>query len=573
LKTYADFNISIPPNQPGPEISTQCPACSPTRKKKNATPLRVNIDKGKWFCHHCSWAGGLDDGVKSAGNPRQWANDDWRIPDYASVKEMPSAPLKWFFGRGITKEVLTRNDIGYGPRWMPQVEAEVNAIMFPFKRNGIVVNIKSRDGSKNFRQEAGCERILYGMDDMSSETIWVEGEMDKLSLEVAGYKNCVSVPDGAPSANAKNYDSKFDFLANCSTEIEAVKIHIIAVDNDEPGLTLQRELVRRLGAEFCKIVEWPEGCKDANDVLLKHGMPELQGCIETAKFCQVDGIFRSRDIIKEIGSLYFKGNDEGIKIGLGEFDDLYRVRAGELTIVTGIPGSGKSEFMDQVAINLAKNHGWHFGLFSPENQPVQNHIIKLIEKMAGKPFFKSHKAYRMGESEVYEHVAFCDKHIFQIDPPEEEMTIDGILKLATVCVRRHGIKGLIIDPWNEIEHRKPANLTETEYISATLSKVRRWGRTNDVHVWIVAHPTKMQKDKDGKYPVPTPYDISGGAHWRNKADYALTVHRGDQYGTADVYVQKVRFKYVGRVGAAKFSWCPISGRYECMNVIKQGGEE
>lgn len=573
MKSFADYGIDVPPNQAGPEVSAICPACSASRKKKNAKPLRVNIISGKWFCHHCSWSGGLGDGEKTKANPRQWMSDDWRIPEYQSVKEMPSSPLKWFMGRGITLEVLRRNDIGFGKKWMPQIEDEVDAIQFPFKRKGVVVNIKSRDGKKNFRQEAGCERILFGLDDIAETTIWVEGEIDKLSLEVAGYKNCVSVPDGAPGPNTKNYDAKFDFLSNCMKEIETIKTHIIAVDNDEPGLTLQRELIRRLGAEYCKIVEWPEDCKDANEVLTKHGIAELQGCIESAKFCQIDGIFRARDLIKEVGSLYFKGQDEGIRIGLGEFDELYRVRPGELTIVTGIPGSGKSEFLDQVIIHLAKNHGWHFGIFSPENQPVQNHIIKFIEKMSGKPFFKNKQAYRIEEQEIYGHMAFCDEHIFQIDPPESEMTIDGILKLATVCVRRHGVKGLIIDPWNEIEHRKPMNLSETEYISATLSKVRRWARANDVHTWIIAHPTKMQKGKDGKYPVPTPYDISGGAHWRNKADYAITVHRGDQYGTADVFVQKVRFKYVGRIGAAKFSWCPLSGRYECIQVIRQGGSE
>jgi twinkle protein len=113
-----------------------------------------------------------------------------------------------------------------------------------------------------------------------------------------------------------------------------------------------------------------------------------------------------------------------------------------------------------------------------------------------------------------------------------------------------GKRGLVIDPWNELEHWRPANLSETEYVSKTLSSVRNWARRNRVHVWIVAHPQKMRRE-DGKLPIPTPDMISGSQHWWNKADCAITVWRDFaklESQETSIYVQKVRFKHIGRPG-------------------------
>ncbi len=162
-------------------------------------------------------------------------------------------------GRGISEEILARNKIGYEPVYMPQVEAHVDAIRFPFYRGGEVVNVKSRTLDKNFRLETNAERIFYGLDDVTGDTaIVVEGEIDKLSLEVAGYQNCVSVPDGAPAVNTKDYTAKFSFLEASEEWLQKIKAFILAVDNDEPVKKLEEELARRLGKYRCRRVQWPE---------------------------------------------------------------------------------------------------------------------------------------------------------------------------------------------------------------------------------------------------------------------------------------------------------------------------
>src|SRR5262249_8516738 len=108
--------------------------------------------------------------------------------------------------------------------------------------------------------------------------------------------------------------------------------------------------------------------------------------------------------------------------------------------------------------------------------------------------------------------------------------------------------GVVIDPWNELEHMRPQWMSETEYISESLSRIRRFARTYNCHVWVVAHPRILQRDKDGKRPVPTPYDVSGSAHWYNKADNCITVWRdvASDSKKAQIHIQKVRFKHVGK---------------------------
>lgn len=573
MKTFTDYGISIPHGRTG-EVQTTCPQCSESRRKKNAKCLSVNVDDGVFVCHHCGWAGCLKSGEDRKANANWWKPKAYRKPEFK-----PQTPedrvYEWFNKRGISRGTVDRLGISYGKAWMPQVEDYVGTIQFPFKRGDEVINVKYRDGQKNFRQERDCERVLFGLNDLAETTIIVEGEIDKLSLDEAGMTNSVSVPDGAPAPDAKNYTAKFDFLESCEKDIEIVKTWIIAVDSDAPGSTLQEELTRRFGPDRCKIVVWPDDCKDANDVLINHGKDKLRECIAQAKPCPISGIYDVLSMEAQIVSLFKQGVDRGVDIGWGNMRDMLRVRPGEWTVVTGIPGSGKSEWLDATVLNLAKNHGWRFGIFSPENQPLALHFAKLAEKHVGLPFFEG-PTKRMDANDLLTAAAFAQEHFYFILPGEDDSWgLDNVLALATVLVVRNGIRGLVIDPWNEIEHVRPASMTEPEYISLALTKIRRWARKHGVHVWLVAHPTKLRKNDDGTYPVPTPYDISGAAHWRNKADYAIAVHRPDQrQNLSEVHVQKVRFKSIGRLGVARFTWDKITGRYtEVYDVQSNEGDD
>ncbi len=555
MKSFADWGIDLG-NRSGVEVKVTCPRCSPHRKKRRYPCLSVNTDKGAWHCWHCGWAGGLKQGEYS---PPKVART-FRKPDYVATAEtVPDDLLAWFKARGITDEVLRRNQVAKGMRYFPQVEEERPCVLFPYLRGTEVLNIKARTRDKLFRMETGCERVLYGLNDIGETLIWVEGEMDKLSAEVAGFTSCVSVPDGAPTPDTKNYETKFDWLD--APELERVKHHIIAVDGDAPGQRLQEELCRRLGKENCSVVTWPDGCKDANDVLVRLGVAALKDAIGSAQELPVEGTHNAESFADLLMARYRFGAQKGTQTGWRAIDEMYTVMPGEWTLVTGIPGHGKSEWLDALTVNLAREHGWSFGIFSPENQPIEYHMQKLAEKYIGKPMERG-PTERMTEADLDMATTWIDSHYVFMLP--DRPLIDTILEAAGQLVKRRGIRGLVIDPWNEVEHHKERDTSETEYISLALSKIRKFARLNDVHVWVVAHPTKLQKDLDKKYPVPTPYDVAGSAHWRNKADNCIAVWRDPLSKTSDVevHVQKVRKKIVGRVGMATLNYDRVTGRYE-----------
>lgn len=559
MRTFGDFGIDLG-TRSGIEVQTTCPQCSGTRKKSKARCLSVNTVQGVWICHHCDWRGTLTSGEESKSRPPK------RLikPHYERPSVVATPLREWFAKRAIPERVIVRNGIGLQSEYMPQVEEEAPCIVFPYLRDGVVVNLKYRTlEGKHFRQVKDAEKILYGLDDVTDESVViVEGEVDKLSLAVAGIHHAVSVPDGAPPASSKPSDAKFDYLTNCASILNRLTKIILAVDSDGPGKTLEAELARRLGPERCWRATWPDGCKDANDVLMQHGADTLKQCIDAAKPYPLEGVLAVADLAGDVVQLYHEGLPGGMSTGWLSLDQLYSVKPGELTIETGIPSHGKSQFLDNLIVNLAREFGWRFAVCSPENLPVSRHIAKLIELSTGFPF-RNGPRQRLPLEALPSALQWVHEH-FVFIAPDDAMTIQALLTTAKQLVKRYGIRGLVLDPWNEFDHTRPNGQLETDYISVSLGQIRRFARNHGVHVWVVAHPQKLYRREDGSYPVPTPYDISGSAHWRNKADNCLTVWRDENEPDSPVkiYVQKIRFREVGRIGVAELHWNTVNGRYE-----------
>ncbi len=540
------------------EVKTTCPQCSDSRRNKKDPCLAVNINKETWFCHHCGWKDGLKANRELNGNGSVTSSTkhNSRRIEYSKA-ELPEWAYQYLVDeRCIPEHILDRNQVSTGLEWMPQAQTKVDVIRFPYLKNGQVVNVKFRDREKNFKLVKDAQRTLYGYDDIQTdELIWVEGELDKLSIEAAGFPSCVSVPNGAAD--------KLGFLEGCTEVIEPVKKHVLAGDNDVQGKKLESELARRLGPEKCHLVNWPEGCKDANDVLRNHGPEAVRTCIETAKPYPIRGLHEVRDIAEKVRALHAEGLTGGADPGWLSLKKYYSVRPGEWTLVTGIPSHGKSELLDAMLVNLAESEGWNFGICSPENLPLERHAAKLLEKRIRKPF-PDGPTPRMGSDDVERGLKWLGEHFTFILPDEDDLTVEGVLRLARALVFRKGIRGLVLDPWNELDHSRPSGMSETEYISAALTKIRRFARTYQVHVWLVAHPTKLQKNSNGNYPVPTPYDVSGSAHWRNKADNCITVWRDISQPASrevQIHVQKVRFREVGQPGMVTLIYDLPTGRY------------
>lgn len=258
-----------------------------------------------------------------------------------------------------------------------------------------------------------------------------------------------------------------------------------------------------------------------------------------------------------------KGLVRGLSTGWPVLDEFFLLQKGMLNIVTGIPSSGKSEWLDQLMLNTIAMHEWHWTVFSPESWPLQHHFQKLAEKWTGKPMFPGFPVPAMTVEDIDHAIAELSPALHFIQPPADNVTLDAILGLLKQSKEENDTDAFILDPWNELEHSRPNGMSETEYISQALTKIRNFGRSNNVDMFIVAHPTKMKKDDAGNYPVPDPYDINGSAGWRNKADACISVWRDYNMndGIVQVHVQKIRNKNLGKLGNVNLFWNKPNGLF------------
>lgn len=581
MKTWSDYGIDIHALRDG-ENYTTCPKCSKDRtaKNRNKKCLSVNVDKKVWICHHCGWSGALDKGEQKT-NGLHWNKPKYTKPNWTDNPKTDDRMVEFFTKRRISMTTVRKFGVCEKSVYMPQLENHTMAIAFPYLRDGEVINVKYRDYEKNFRLEAGAERLLFNLPAVENESVIVivEGEMDVLAFAEAGIENVVSVPDGAPAVESEHYESKFTFLESVGDLFKGAGSVILAVDNDPPGQKLEEELARRIGKEKCFRVRYPEGCKDANDVLIWHGKDKLKEVYSEAKPFPVNGIITVSDVFDDYMNLYHNGYKRGTSTGWQNIDKLITFRRGELTVLTGIPSHGKSEWLDALLVNLhSVDDSWRWAMFAPENEPCERHLVSLSEKFIGKPFDQKRKTKlsKMTEQEAYNAAVWANNWITFLSPDEELTTfsLDDILDLARTTVYRYGVTGIIIDPWNDLDYTIPQNLSETQWIAQCLVKCRNFARRHNVHFVIVAHPTKIGKEKD-KERVPTPYDISGSANWRNKADNCITIWRDLTISTNEVqvHIQKIKFKEVGRIGFERLYYCLDNGRYYENQIDLYHGEQ
>ncbi|KAK7329649.1 hypothetical protein VNO77_23821 [Canavalia gladiata] len=568
---------------PGQYNHLLCPECQGGDSGEKSLSLYIAPDGGSavWVCFRakCGWKGSTQ---AFAGSSSYSMSQAFPVKKKREITEeelqlepLCSELLAYFAERLISKETLQRNAVKqrkYGDQIV---------IAFTYRRNGALISCKYRDINKVFWQEANTEKIFYGLDDIAgqSDIIIVEGEMDKLAMEEAGFFNCVSVPDGAPpSVSSKELpppdkDMKYQYLWNCKNELMQANRVILATDGDPPGQALAEELARRIGKEKCWRVRWPkkgriDNCKDANEVLMYLGPDALKEVVDNAELYPIRGLFNFRDYFDEIDAYYHRtlGYDIGITTGWNNLNELYNVVPGELTIVTGVPNSGKSEWIDALLCNLNQIAGWKFALCSMENK-VREHARKLLEKHLKKPFFNA----RYGEHvermsvEEFEQGKLWLSDTFSLIRCEDDSlpSINWVLSLAKAAVLRHGVRGLVIDPYNELDHQRPSNQTETEYVSQMLTLIKRFAQHHGCHVWFVAHPRQLHNWVGGP---PNLYDISGSAHFINKCDNGIVIHRNrnPEAGPIDqvqVCVRKVRNKVAGTVGEAFLLYNRVTGEY------------
>jgi len=525
-----------------------CPLCSDNRQPKNQKAKCASYDweRGLGTCHNCNTSFQLHTYQRKGASEKVYVRPD--TPEV--LPEVSSKVVEWFKSRGISQKTLTDVKVGEGTEYMPQTGKTENTIKFNYFMGDQLINIKYRDGRKNFKLFKGAEKVFYNINSIVGYEycIVTEGEMDVLALHEAGIPNTVSVPNGA-TLNSNN----LDYLDNCIDYFDDKEKIILAVDSDEAGQALQQELVRRLGAEVCFLATF-EDCKDANEYLLKYGKEKLVQRISNARPVPLENVTTFRDIEDEVTDFVRNGFKKGFQVGLPNFDDIFSTYTGQFITVTGIPSSGKSDFVDQMVIGYNANYGWKTAFASPENAPTYLHAHKLMRKTwQGMP--TSADIHGDKWNQVADHV---NSNYFFIDM--ERYTLESVLRKGAELVKRKGIKCLVIDPFNKVRDVDCKTEDVNRYTMEYLTKIESFAKKYDVLVFIVAHPTKMYKDKDGKIEEPTMYNIKGGGEWYDASYHGILVHRNYEERTVKAKILKVKFQNLGENGAeAHFKWEPKSG--------------
>jgi twinkle protein len=542
-----------------------CPNCSPDRKPKNVKAKCASYDweRGLGTCHNCNTSFQLHTYQRKGASEKVYVRPAIKVepekPEFVSDKV-----IEWFKTRGISSQTLIDLKVSEGPEWMPQTGKTENVIKFNYFMGDQLINVKYRDGRKNFKLYKGAEKVFYNINSIIGYEycVIVEGEMDVLALHEAGIPNAISVPNGA-TLNTNN----LEYLDACIDYFDDKEKIILAVDNDEAGQALQSELIRRLGSEVCYLSSFDD-CKDANEYLQKYGKEELSKRITGARPVPLENVTTFRDVEDEVTDFVRNGFKPGFQIGLQNFDDIFSTYTGQFITVTGIPSSGKSDFVDQMVVGYNANYGWKTAFASPENQPTYLHAHKLMRKTwQGMPTRDDIGGDRWNQ--IADH---CNTNYFHIDM--ERYTLESVLRKGAELVKRKGIKCLVIDPFNKVRDIDCKTEDVNRYTMEYLTKIEVFAKKYDVLVFIVAHPTKMYKNQNGQIEEPTMYSIKGGGEWYDASYHGILVHRNYEDNTVKAKVLKVKFQNLGTNQAeAHFKWEPKSGCFVPHEQTNIAGEK
>ena len=526
-----------------------CPLCSADRKPINQKKKCASYDwdRGLGTCHNCHEVFQLHTFKRKGGS-----NRIYNKPKQIANPLLSDKVIKWFEKRGISNNTLVKMKITEGKEFMPQTGKEENTIQFNYFINNELINIKYRDGKKNFKLVKGAEKIFYNIDSTIGHkyVVIVEGEIDALSFIDAGINSVVSVPNGATITG-----TNLDYLDSCIDYFEGKEKIIIAVDKDEAGENLRQELIRRLGAEACYTVDFGD-YKDANEFLVANGRHMLSSLIDDASPVPIENVLTLKDIDDELQEFIHEGFKPGYQIGLDNFDNIFSTYTGQFITVTGVPSSGKSDFVDRMVVGYNIKYGWKTAFASPENKPTFLHAHKLIRKIGNWMPEKTD----IGTSKWNEVTEIVNDNFFFIE--HERYDLDAVLNKGAQLVKRKGIKCLVIDPYNKIKMDGASNMSIPDATMEYLTRIEAFAKKYDVLVIVVAHPTKMYKKEDGTIDEPNMYNIKGGGEWYDASYHGLLVHRDYNKKTVKVKVLKVKFQNLGENQAeAHFKWDHISGNY------------
>ena len=544
-------------------IKVKCPFCIDNRTNKSDKSLSINAESLMYKCHYCGACGKLD----SRMNDTLIRVDKKYKPmkkEYITPKKKPNIQskfeqsfLEFFTNRGISEGTLLDMKVTKETEFMPQDNAKRGVIAFNYYLNGELINVKYRTKDKHFKFITGAQLIPYNIDSISDDAytegeerscIITEGEMDAITYVECGFKHVISVPSGANS----NLEWLDDFI---ESHFDKLSVIYISVDNDKKGSEARKELIRRFGAELCKVVDYPKPCKDINEVLVQYGREKVKECMSGASDVRINGIQGIYDVEGGLDDLFHNGLQKGATIGEEQTDKILSFNTGMLVVVTGVPSHGKTYWLNFALMRLNIIHSWKVAFFSPEFYPVTLHMSQIIETLGGARF--NHKNY---SDAAYEKMKeYVSENFFWIDPDDTD--INSVLDRAKYLIRKKGIKAFVIDPFNALTDKERKVQKQDEYISDFLQKIRWFARKYNVAIFLVMHPTKQQKLESGLYPVCDLYSCKGASEIYDKADIGITVWRNEQENFGELHVTKMKFRHLGEKGKVLLRFNMWNGRF------------
>ncbi|WP_099515940.1 DnaB-like helicase C-terminal domain-containing protein [Microvirga ossetica] len=463
--------------------------------------------------------------------------------------------------RGISRATLERLGVGSATMFFPELNGQSEALVFPYRTADEVVNWKAAAFPvKAFTSKKGGKLQFFNIERAAgSETIYgTEGEIDAASLVEAGVpvEQIISVPNGARSRPAdaptelRGYGYVEEALRN---GLGRVRRFVWCGDNDGPGLALRADMIQLFGPARFHYIEWPEGCKDANDVLRRHGPAALQELVtHRALSWPVEGVYRLSEV-PELPPLTLWHP------GFPEWESKVHLAPRTLSVVTGHPGHGKTTLFMQIWYQICKQYGLSAAIASFETRAKPHHRRTLRQLYAGK------LEHAMSEQDIRAADAWINDHFLWILHPEQRPSLEWFLDMAEVAVIRHGARIIQVDPWNRLEAARERNENETDYIGRCLRTLHAFAHDLNCHVQVLAHPAKMDATRKGR--APELEDISGSKNWDNMVDQGFVVHRPkfvDENGRnteAEFYQRKSRFEELGYPCKLKMTFDLQSGRY------------
>jgi len=396
---------------------------------------------------------------------------------------------QWLQDRGISASTADAAGVKPGVVYFPDLGRKTRAIFFQYRQGWKARSYpdKAFVSGGNFKADFwGLEEVLAAG---SNTVLIVEGELDRLSLIEAGLPphQILAMP---------NASTGLDYVAAALSDgLGAAKRFVWCGDADEAGYRARDALIKIVGVSRFWHVTWPEGIKDANEMLVKDGAQALRDLVaDGALPWPQDGLFRLSELPTPPELTIWTPTIPG-------FDGRIHLAPRTLSVVTGQPGHGKTMLFNQIWYEIAKTYGITCCIASFETGP-KPHIRRQLRTLITGKLEIDQTDFEKAQAD-----AWIESHYLFIQHTEQRPTLEWFLDCAETAVIRHDARVVQLDPWNRMEAMRLPRESESEYILRCLRALYVFAKDMNCHMQIVAHPAKM--DGPRRNMAPTLEDISG----------------------------------------------------------------